>query len=93
MYQFITSGFHRLVGDVLVCTAFLSYSGPFNQDFRLLLNQKWFKELKNRKIPCTLNLSVIDMLTDPTVVSVDKKNFTWCICVYNQYSVITKVDF
>jgi dynein heavy chain len=59
----------RLVGDVLVCTAFLSYSGPFNQDFRLLLNQKWFKELKNRKIPCTLNLSIIDMLTDPTVVS------------------------
>lgn len=58
----------RLVGDVLVCTAFLSYSGPFNQDFRLLLNQKWFKELKNRKIPCTLNLSVIDMLTDPTVI-------------------------
>ncbi|XP_056016925.1 dynein axonemal heavy chain 5-like isoform X3 [Ostrea edulis] len=58
----------RLVGDVLVCTAFLSYAGPFNQDFRLLLNQKWFKELKNRKIPCTLNLSVIDMLTDPTVI-------------------------
>ncbi|XP_033755107.1 LOW QUALITY PROTEIN: dynein heavy chain 5, axonemal-like [Pecten maximus] len=58
----------RLVGDVLVCTAFLSYSGPFNQDYRLVLNKNWFKELKTRKIPFTLNLNVIDMLTDPTTV-------------------------
>ncbi|WAR12301.1 DYH5-like protein [Mya arenaria] len=52
----------RLVGDVLVSTAFLSYCGPFNQDFRSILFKNWFKELKMRKIPFTLNLNIIDML-------------------------------
>ena len=61
---------YRLVGDVLVSTAFLSYSGPFNQDFRGLLFKNWFKELKNRKIPFTLNLNTINMLVDLNVVCV-----------------------
>ena len=59
----------RLVGDVLVSTAFLSYSGPFNQDFRVQLNKNWSKEMKNRKIPYTANLNVINMLSIPTTVS------------------------
>ncbi|XP_052831159.1 dynein axonemal heavy chain 5-like [Octopus bimaculoides] len=58
----------RLVGDVLICTAFLSYAGPFNQDFRLILHNKWIKELKTRKIPHTANLNVTDMLTNPTLI-------------------------
>ncbi|XP_055955514.1 dynein axonemal heavy chain 5 isoform X2 [Patella vulgata] len=58
----------RLVGDVLMCTAFLSYSGPFNQDFRILLNKNWMKELKTRKIPYSANLNVTTMLTDPTTI-------------------------
>jgi len=61
--------FDRLIGDVLLSTAFLSYSGPFNQDFRMVLNESWMKETKTRKIPFTTNLNITDMLTDTTTVS------------------------
>ena len=47
----------RLVGDILLCTGFLSYLGPFNQIFRnYLLKEQWEMELKARKIPFTENL-------------------------------------
>ena len=43
--------FVRLVGDVLLATGFLSYSGPFNQAFRTLLLDNWKKEMRKMKIP------------------------------------------
>lgn len=61
--------FSRLVGDVLLCTGFLSYCGPFNQIFRnLLLKDLWETEMKVRKIPFTENLNLISMLVDPPTV-------------------------
>ncbi|XP_062925653.1 dynein axonemal heavy chain 5 [Mobula hypostoma] len=58
----------RLVGDVLLATAFLSYSGPFNQEFRNLLLKDWEREMKARGIPFANNLSLTDMLIDiPTI--------------------------
>ncbi|KAM6102183.1 dynein axonemal heavy chain 5 isoform 6-T6 [Theristicus caerulescens] len=59
----------RLVGDVLLATAFLSYSGPFNQEFRSLLLNDWQKEMKSRKIPFGNNLNLIEMLTDAPTIS------------------------
>lgn len=41
----------NLVGNVLLATGFLSYSGPFNQEYRNLLLQLWKKEMDNSKIP------------------------------------------
>lgn len=41
----------RLVGDVLLATGFLSYSGPFNQEFRNLMLRSWKKEMLAAKIP------------------------------------------
>ena len=41
----------RLVGDVLLCCGFLSYSGPFKQEFRLLLVDGWKKEMRKNRIP------------------------------------------
>ncbi|XP_019376784.1 PREDICTED: dynein heavy chain 5, axonemal [Gavialis gangeticus] len=59
----------RLVGDVLLATAFLSYSGPFNQQFRNLLLNDWQKEMKTRKIPFGNNLNLTGMLIDAPTVS------------------------
>ena len=47
----ISHFFFRLVGDVLLATAFLSYSGPFNQEFRDILLNCWKKEMRKNKIP------------------------------------------
>ncbi|NXI42561.1 DYH8 protein, partial [Galbula dea] len=60
----------RLVGDVLLCTGFLSYCGPFNQIFRkLLLKDLWEAEMKAHKIPFSENLNLISMLVDPPTIS------------------------
>ncbi|XP_070548103.1 dynein axonemal heavy chain 8-like [Ptychodera flava] len=58
----------RLVGDVLLATGFLSYSGPFNQVFRQLMRQGWQLELQKRRIPFTDGLNITAMLVDaPTI--------------------------
>ncbi|XP_074720939.1 dynein axonemal heavy chain 8 [Strix uralensis] len=64
------SQINRLVGDVLLCTGFLSYCGPFNQNFRkLLLKDLWEAEMRAHKIPFSENLNLISMLVDPPTIS------------------------
>lgn len=58
-----------VLGDVLLATAFLSYSGPFNQEFRNLLLNDWQKEMKARKIPFGDNLNLNEMLIDAPTIS------------------------
>lgn len=59
----------RLVGDVLMATAFLSYCGCFNQDFRNRIINSWVKNLIKMKIPHTHNLDLINMLTEGPMAS------------------------
>ena len=62
------SQINRLVGDVLIATGFLSYTGPFNQEFRNLIMKNWRTECTKRKIPLSDDLNVITMLVDnPTI--------------------------
>ncbi len=68
-YYFFVPPFNRLVGDVLLLTGFLSYSGPFNQEFRSVQQKNWSNEIVSRGIPVTDHVSVNAMLVDNTTVS------------------------
>lgn len=63
--------FFRLVGDILLATSFLSYSGPFNQDFRFHLLTIWKRELKKRQVPYSADLNITSMLVDAATVCVN----------------------
>ncbi|XP_029442962.1 dynein heavy chain 5, axonemal-like [Rhinatrema bivittatum] len=58
----------RLVGDVLMATGFLSYSGPFNQEYRNLLLKMWKKEMNSNRIPYSDDLNLINMLVDNATI-------------------------
>ncbi|XP_041817844.1 dynein heavy chain 5, axonemal [Chelmon rostratus] len=59
----------HLVGDVLLSAGFLSYAGPFNQEFRSLMLELWKKEMEERLIPFSPDLNVIGLLVDNATVS------------------------
>ena len=59
----------NLVGNTMLACAFLSYSGPFNQEFRNQLMQSWKCKLKMKLIPHTDKLDIISMLVDPCETS------------------------
>ncbi|XP_041462810.1 dynein heavy chain 5, axonemal-like [Lytechinus variegatus] len=59
---------NRLVGDVLLGTGFLSYSGPFNQEFRNLLIRNWKREMASNKIPYSDELNLTALLVDSTTI-------------------------
>lgn len=55
----------RLVGDCAIACAFVSYCGPFNQQFReYLINDKFTADCEARNVPVTRNLDVISFLVD-----------------------------
>ncbi|BES88501.1 dynein heavy chain [Nesidiocoris tenuis] len=58
----------RLVGDVILLTGFLSYCGPFNQEFRVMLQRQWVGELLKQDIPFTHNLKIVDLLVDAATI-------------------------
>jgi dynein heavy chain len=58
----------RLVGDVVLATGFLSYCGPYNQEFRSGLVRSWMSNLKSHDIPFTHDLNISNMLVDSGMV-------------------------
>ncbi|XP_060809519.1 dynein axonemal heavy chain 5 [Amyelois transitella] len=59
----------RLVGDVVLATGFLSYCGPYNQEFRNNLLDTWMGILKKKEIPVTNNLNITNMLVENATIS------------------------
>ena len=59
----------RLIGDVLMTTAFLSYAGPFNQEYRTKMGGDWRTLFGKRSIPFTENLNITSWLVDNATVS------------------------
>jgi dynein heavy chain len=59
----------RLVGDCAVACAFVSYCGPFNQDFRkICIVEKFTADCNARKVPVTDGLDVVNFLVDQGTV-------------------------
>ena len=54
----------KLIGNTLLACAFLSYSGPFNQEFRHELMKHWKNLLKQKTIPYTENLDTVAMIVE-----------------------------
>lgn len=60
----------RLLGDCLVCAAFLSYEGAFSWDFRNeMVYQIWVQDVQERGIPLSQPFKVESLLTDETEIS------------------------
>ncbi|KAL9651290.1 hypothetical protein ABK040_001243 [Willaertia magna] len=55
---------NRLIGDCLVCAAFLGYTGAFTVDFRKEMLQEWLNDVKESPIPITDPFDIEDILTD-----------------------------
>ena len=59
-----------LVGDVAVGCAFVSYCGPFNQEFRdYIVEKKLTADLRKKDVPCSPSLDVISLLVDVSETS------------------------
>lgn len=58
-----------LLGDIVILTGFLSYSGPFNQEYRAHLLKSWYNNLKYKNIPHSPDLNITEKLADPPTIS------------------------
>jgi len=59
----------RLVGNVSLATAFISYCGPFNSEFRDILSHDYFAaDMKKRGVPLTPDLNLVNFLVDDATV-------------------------
>ena len=59
----------RLIGDTLLACGFLSYAGPFNQEYRNQLLTAWKSLLKQKNVSFTKDLNVVTMLVDTDEMS------------------------
>jgi dynein heavy chain len=54
----------RLVGDVFISVAEMSYLGPFTGQYREILIQQWLMETVKRDVDLSENYSLVNTLGD-----------------------------
>lgn len=60
----------RLVGDCLLASSFLAYTGPFSYEFRkTMVYEDWYNDIRNREISLTENFRLEKMLTTDVEIS------------------------
>ncbi|VFV23646.1 dynein heavy chain axonemal [Lynx pardinus] len=60
----------KLLGDCLLCSAFLSYEGAFTWEFRdQMVNQVWQSDILEREIPLSQPFRLESLLTDDVEIS------------------------
>uniref|UniRef100_A0ABI7Z6S1 Dynein axonemal heavy chain 10 n=2 Tax=Felis catus TaxID=9685 RepID=A0ABI7Z6S1_FELCA len=60
----------KLLGDCLLCSAFLSYEGAFTWEFRdQMVNQVWQSDILEREIPLSQPFRLENLLTDDVEIS------------------------
>lgn len=53
-----------------MASAFVSYVGPFNKQFRdRIINEKFLEFFKSNKIPMSANINPLNILTDEATVA------------------------
>lgn len=56
-------------GDCCIASAFVSYLGPFNKEFRdLLIKRDFFSDCKDNDVPVTQNMNLTAFLVDDSTV-------------------------
>lgn len=59
-----------LTGDCLTTSAFLSYTGPFNFDFRKrMVYEDWREDIKKRNIPMSPTFRIEELLTNDVEIA------------------------
>jgi dynein heavy chain len=59
----------RLAGDMCICSAAVSYFGPFNSEFRESLSSLVLKAVTDAKLPCTSGVSIVNTLCNDVMSS------------------------
>ena len=60
----------KLLGDCLLCSAFLSYVGAFSWEFRTeLVYDKWINDVREKEIPMSEEFKLENILTNDVEIS------------------------
>lgn len=67
-YEFLNSKIEKLIGDVFISSAYISYCGPFDGVYRDILAEKWLQKCTEVGIQTSDNFSLENVMGDPMTI-------------------------